>query len=81
MSVETLNILQCSERVDQKNDQTPVMTRLGKRISNVFGTFKGLVARQRSRHRLAMLDDHMLEDIGLTRYDVERELRKSFWVK
>jgi uncharacterized protein YjiS (DUF1127 family) len=26
-----------------------------------------------------MLNDHILKDIGLTRVDVEREVRKSFW--
>jgi uncharacterized protein YjiS (DUF1127 family) len=36
-------------------------------------------ARARARHNLAMLNDHILKDIGLTRVDVEREVRKSFW--
>jgi uncharacterized protein YjiS (DUF1127 family) len=31
------------------------------------------------RRILAMLDDHMLKDIGLTRMDVEREISKPFW--
>ena len=35
------------------------------------------VARQ--RRRLAELDDRLLRDIGLTRADVERELRRSPW--
>jgi uncharacterized protein YjiS (DUF1127 family) len=35
--------------------------------------------RVKSRHALAMLSDHMLRDIGLTRADVERELMKPFW--
>lgn len=32
-----------------------------------------------SRRDLAMLSDHVLHDIGLTRNDVERELMKPFW--
>jgi uncharacterized protein YjiS (DUF1127 family) len=32
-----------------------------------------------SRRALAMLSDHALRDIGLTRNDVERELIKPFW--
>jgi uncharacterized protein YjiS (DUF1127 family) len=32
-----------------------------------------------SRRALAMLNDHLLRDIGLTRGDVERELMTPFW--
>lgn len=35
--------------------------------------------RADARRRLAMLDDHMLRDIGLTHADVDRELLKRFW--
>jgi uncharacterized protein YjiS (DUF1127 family) len=31
------------------------------------------------RRTLAMLNDHMLKDIGLSRVDVEREVSKPFW--
>jgi uncharacterized protein YjiS (DUF1127 family) len=31
------------------------------------------------RRTLAMLDDHMLKDIGLSRMDVEREISRPFW--
>jgi uncharacterized protein YjiS (DUF1127 family) len=36
-------------------------------------------ARAQQRHNLAMLSDYMLKDIGLTRVDVEREVRRPFW--
>ena len=35
--------------------------------------------RHRQRTALADLDDRLLNDIGLTRADVAREVRKSFW--
>jgi uncharacterized protein YjiS (DUF1127 family) len=35
--------------------------------------------RGASRRQLAMLSDHILRDIGLTRDDVDRELLKPFW--
>ncbi|MEM8950072.1 MAG: DUF1127 domain-containing protein [Pseudomonadota bacterium] len=35
--------------------------------------------RHRQRRDLNLLDDTMLMDIGLTRLDVEREIRKPFW--
>jgi len=48
--------------------------------------FAGLLAllsawlhRSRSRHDLASLDEHMLRDIGLTRFQVEIESTKPFW--
>jgi uncharacterized protein YjiS (DUF1127 family) len=35
--------------------------------------------RVESGRAMAMLSDHLLRDIGLTRHDVERELMKPFW--
>ena len=37
------------------------------------------VGRQRTRRDLASLDDRMLRDIGLSRYEVEMELRRPWW--
>ena len=33
-----------------------------------------------SRRNLCHLDDRLLADIGLTREDVDREVRKPFWM-
>jgi len=45
--------------------------------------FAGVVSewrrRSRDRAQLAMLDDRMLRDIGITRADVWRECNKPFW--
>ena len=35
--------------------------------------------RTRQRHALMALSDEMLHDIGLSRFEVERESRKWFW--
>jgi uncharacterized protein YjiS (DUF1127 family) len=35
--------------------------------------------RARGRQELAALSDRCLRDIGLTRYDALREVRKPFW--
>ncbi|HEY7688217.1 MAG TPA: DUF1127 domain-containing protein [Dongiaceae bacterium] len=35
--------------------------------------------RSRERQALRALDDHLLRDIGLSRSQVWREARKSFW--
>lgn len=35
--------------------------------------------RWRERRRLGAIDDHMLRDIGLSRADIDQEVRKPFW--
>ena len=35
--------------------------------------------RNRMRHEIAELDEHLLRDIGLTRFDAVVESRKHFW--
>ena len=80
MSVETLNISQCNVSIEQKIDHVPVMTRFSKLLVNVFETLQRRLDRQRSRQQLAKLDDRMLQDVGLNRADVEKEMDKSFWL-
>jgi uncharacterized protein YjiS (DUF1127 family) len=36
--------------------------------------------RARSRRELATLCDRCLRDMGVTRYDADREARKPFWL-
>jgi uncharacterized protein YjiS (DUF1127 family) len=50
-------------------------------IGNV-GHLRGLsdaLARQKSRTELGKLDDHMLNDIGLTREQAASEASRSMW--
>ena len=35
--------------------------------------------RHRERRSLAMLGEHMLKDIGVSRADIEIEMSKKFW--
>ena len=48
-------------------------------IGRIQHTMRAWSERAASRRALAMLNDHLLRDIGLTRVDVERELMKPFW--
>ena len=76
MSVETLNILQLNERIDQPT----VVARFSKLLINVFEALEKGMVRQRTRLQLAKLDERMLQDVGLNRVDVERETNKPFWL-
>jgi uncharacterized protein YjiS (DUF1127 family) len=50
----------------------------------LFAELRSLTAewrrRARSRRELAALCDRCLRDMRMTRYDVEKEVRKPFWV-
>jgi len=52
-------------------------------VPNPIRTVTELVAAWRTRHAwrldLRRLDDHMLQDIGLSRADAEAEIAKPFW--
>jgi len=37
--------------------------------------------RSNQRRELMMMSSHMLEDIGLSRYEIEKEAAKYFWQK
>ena len=39
------------------------------------------IRRSNERRMLAMMNDRMLQDIGLSHYDVEKEVAKFFWQK
>ena len=39
------------------------------------------IRRSTQRRELMLMSDHMLEDIGLTRYEIARETAKYFWQK
>jgi len=51
-------------------------TELTNRVRRVVGTWR---RRIRERQAFARLDYRELRDIGLSRWDVERELVKPFW--
>lgn len=56
--------------------------RLARPRLSVRGLVKALVdidARYRARVQLKELDDHMLRDMGLTRADVDAELRRPLY--
>ena len=54
-----------------------------KTLSRPFGLLRDTLAcwhqRRHQRTALSELDDRLLKDIGLTRADAAREVRKYFW--
>lgn len=56
--------------------QRPAVRLGGGGVVKLLGTWSG---RMRERAALAALDDRVLEDIGLTRKQVETEAAKPFW--
>ncbi len=47
--------------------------------SQVFGTLLVWQMRARQRARLAEMEPHRLEDMGITPAEAKREARKPFW--
>lgn len=52
---------------------------LGRRIIHILELPGIWMERSRDRAEMGRLDDRMLRDMGVSRLDVERELRKPFW--
>ncbi len=50
-------------------------------VAKVTGSVQLWVRRSNDRRLLAMMNPHLLDDIGLTQADVARETAKFFWQK
>jgi uncharacterized protein YjiS (DUF1127 family) len=57
----------------------PALGVAGGWLAQAYEQALGWLERVHQRRHLAMLSDHMLKDIGLTRADVEAEISKPFW--
>ncbi|MGD0433403.1 MAG: DUF1127 domain-containing protein [Acetobacteraceae bacterium] len=55
---------------------TESWTALLKSVARTLGVWR---SRYRERHAFPVLDHRELRDLGLSRWDVERELAKPFW--
>ncbi len=48
---------------------------------NVKSAVVSMSRRRAERRYLSMMDDHMLQDIGLSHHQVKNEVNKFFWQK
>jgi len=57
----------------------PARRRVPTNLCKAFDVLLLWLQRRRERRMLGTLGDRMLKDIGLTRADIEVEVRKTFW--
>ena len=50
-----------------------------RRLGDLVGLVAGWLRHRAERRSLMRLDDRTLQDVGLTRADVEREYERPFW--
>ncbi len=62
-----------------ENADTVAGRRMRRRLYPVPPLVATWIDRHRSRHALYSMDARMLRDIGLSRFDVDGEIRKPFW--
>jgi uncharacterized protein YjiS (DUF1127 family) len=55
-----------------------VVTNIGNRLLDLYFQWQ---QRRHSREALAQMSDHMLKDIGISRYDAVNESSKPFWTE
>jgi uncharacterized protein YjiS (DUF1127 family) len=60
----------------QAYDRRPSSGSAAEWISRVFGRWR---TRARERRAFAMLEYRDLRDVGVSRWEIERELAKPFW--
>ena len=48
-------------------------------LSSLYAELETVSRRIEERRHLSQLDDHLLEDMGLTREQADREAAKPFW--
>ena len=57
----------------------PPQSSIRRALVRMVGHCSAWIDISRQRRVLAELDDHLLRDIGITRYDAAHEVAKPFW--
>ena len=69
----------CHDSAGTRDHRHAALDALNDATDWVFATMREWRRRSRDRAELAMLDDRMLRDIGLTHSDAEFLANKPFW--
>ena len=74
--------MSCNSPICQTTTHPNLTTRPWRRVgfSSFWHALKRWYDRWQQRRDLAELDDRRLDDIGLRREDVERQVNKPFWM-
>ena len=75
----TFNIYQFFDGFDISGKTYTAIMAIESFVERVQDTIGKWVRRNEGRKQLAKMSDHMLRDIGLTRFEANREVGKHFW--
>jgi uncharacterized protein YjiS (DUF1127 family) len=67
------------DRIPQETQRQASPHRLSGFLNGVRAALREWRRRRNGRLELARLDERMLRDIGVTRFDAEYEINKPFW--
>jgi uncharacterized protein YjiS (DUF1127 family) len=67
------------DRIAKETQRQASPHRLGGLLNGMRAALREWRRRRKGRLELARLDERMLRDIGLTRFDAEYEINKPFW--
>jgi len=73
------NSVPCIRGRGRQQPLIETIDRIAHRLRNVLVTVEVWCETARQRRALARLDDRMLNDIGLSRDQIFRELERPFW--
>ncbi len=81
MSTLKANQFHLIDDMDVAAKTLAVIERVEEFSTKIISVIRTWVHRSNDRRALSVMSDHLLSDIGLTRFDVKRESDKYFWQK
>ena len=76
---KTVNSIASRQPAASFGGDLDLVAQLARAPSAVFGTLLVWQMRANQRTRLAEMESHRLEDMGITSSEAQREARKPFW--
>ena len=76
---KTMNSVATRQPAPSFGGDLDILAQLARAPSTVFGKLLTWQMRASQRTRLAEMESHRLEDMGITSSEAQREARKPFW--